>query len=100
MGDFNDTKAKARRRLITDAQRAAQRKEQILDGFQCPHKRCMHVLTVKEFSEAPPEHVCPRCAASVEEFTPILVKMRKIKPPRPEEALGFDKEFKMPTKNE
>jgi predicted RNA-binding Zn-ribbon protein involved in translation (DUF1610 family) len=87
---FKDTKAIARRRKITDAQRTAAKKNRILEGFQCPHKRCMHILETEEFRKAAEDYSCPRCAASAEEFTPLMVDHRKVKPPKPEDVLGFD----------
>jgi transcription initiation factor IIE alpha subunit len=80
MSAFKDTKLNARRKKVTEAKRKAAKKNRILEGFQCPHKRCMHILPLADFILAPAEHVCGRCGASVEEFTPIFVDLRRITP--------------------
>ncbi len=84
---FKEAKDRAKRRKITDAERTAAKKNKILEGFQCPHKRCMHILDAPTFKKADPDYSCPRCAASIEEFTPLFVDHRKVRPPKPEDTL-------------
>lgn len=88
---FKNAKAEAKRRKITTAQRAAVQKVKILEGFQCPHKRCTHVLTVAEYRAAAEDAACPRCAAPAEDFVPVMVDARKVLPPKPEDFLKHDK---------
>ena len=78
---FKNAKSNARRRKITEATRRAADKDKILDGFECPKKRCMHILKLEDYRAAPADHVCGRCASSVEDFTPRFVDHRKITPP-------------------
>lgn len=73
---FKNAKEKAKQRKITDCLRTAAKKEQILEGFQCPHKRCMYIVKLEAFKTD--DGKCGRCGASVEEFTPLYVDHRKI----------------------
>jgi hypothetical protein len=88
MSAFKNTKDNARRRKITDAQRTAAKKERILEGFQCPHKRCLHLLKLDEYRAAGHDHVCGRCGTNIEEFTPLFVDHRRI---TPKDILKHDK---------
>jgi transcription initiation factor IIE alpha subunit len=80
MSTFKNTKENAKRRKITDALRTAAKKERILEGFQCPHKRCMHILKLEDYKAAGADYACGRCAANIEEFTPLFVDLRRITP--------------------
>jgi transcription initiation factor IIE alpha subunit len=80
MSKFKEAKVNSRRKKITETQRNAAKKNRLLEGFQCPHKRCMHVLQLDAYKQAPADHVCGRCGSSVEDFTPVMVDHRKIVP--------------------
>lgn len=87
MSKFKDAKKKARARRITEAQRKAAKGGKILEGFQCPQKRCMNIMKVPEFREAPEDHSCHRCGSNVETFTPLFTDLRKI---TPKDILKYD----------
>jgi transcription initiation factor IIE alpha subunit len=80
MSAFKNTKENAKRRKITDAQRTAAKKERILEGFQCPQKRCMHILKLSDYKAAGMDHICGRCGTNIEEFTPLMTDLRRITP--------------------
>lgn len=80
MSKFKDVKKRARARNITEAQRKAQKKERILEGFQCPKSRCMSIMKLAEYRDSDDEHSCTRCGTNISEFTPLFVDHRRITP--------------------
>lgn len=78
MSKFTDAKDTAKRKRITTAERAAKAKNLILHGFQCPQKRCMHVLTVAQYRDVGHDHPCHRCGSPVDTFTAVMVEHRRV----------------------
>lgn len=76
MSKFSEAKDKAKRKRIT----TALRQPGILHGFQCPNKRCMHVLTLEQYRAAGHDHVCHRCGTNADQFTAVMVDHQRVTP--------------------